>query len=206
MLSSRDIVLRKIRRALEVNPILPKHTQPHFKEQAFSDSREQDLKLLFAEQFSAVGGSFIYCEQPQQLLNIISTLLIDATHNNKVYCPHEELQFALQDLSISWENQPTEADVSITNCRYLIARTGSIIVDDKRNQLTSIASPIHIVIANDKQILFDLGDILNEEIADKVPVISIITGPSRTADIEKTLVVGVHGTKQLFVILTASPS
>jgi L-lactate dehydrogenase complex protein LldG len=63
----------------------------------------------------------------------------------------------------------------------------------------------HIVIARTGQLVLDLKDafkLINNNYGDQLPsMISTITGPSRTADIEKTLVLGAHGPKELFVFL-----
>jgi L-lactate dehydrogenase complex protein LldG len=97
-------------------------------------------------------------------------------------------------------------DVAITLCDHLIARTGTIVLST--NQLSgrtaSVYAPIHICIAYTHQLVFDISDSLqlfkNEE-AHLPSMISFATGPSRTADIEKTLVVGVHGPKEVYCFL-----
>ena len=63
--------------------------------------------------------------------------------------------------------------------------------------------PVHIVVAHASQLVPDLKHALNEiklKYSNKMPsMISVITGPSRTADIEKTLVMGAHGPKSVYV-------
>jgi L-lactate dehydrogenase complex protein LldG len=60
------------------------------------------------------------------------------------------------------------------------------------------------------QIVVDLKDAftaVQAKYSGKIPsMLSVITGPSRTADIEKTLVLGAHGPRELFVILVEAPS
>jgi len=69
----------------------------------------------------------------------------------------------------------------------------------------SIYPPIHIVIAKASQLVWDLKDSLaymQKRYGQEIPtMISTITGPSRTADIEKRLVLGAHGPKELYVLL-----
>ena len=69
----------------------------------------------------------------------------------------------------------------------------------------SIYPPVHIVLAYTSQIVLDIKDglkLLKEKYEGSLPsMISNVTGPSRTADIEKTLVLGAHGPKELFVFL-----
>jgi L-lactate dehydrogenase complex protein LldG len=88
-----------------------------------------------------------------------------------------------------------------------VARTGSIIITNasEAGRRLSIYPHIHVVIAYTSQLCNDIGDALNivqERYPNKMPtMISTTTGPSRTADIEKTLVLGAHGPREIFVIL-----
>ena len=70
-------------------------------------------------------------------------------------------------------------------------------------------APVHICIAYTSQVVYDIKDalqLLKEKYGSPLPsMITFATGPSRTADIEKTLVVGVHGPKEVFCILVDEP-
>ena len=97
-------------------------------------------------------------------------------------------------------------DASITLCEHLIARTGTIVLSSQQlsGRTTSIYAPIHICIAYTHQLVFDISDSLAQfkKESEMLPsMISYATGPSRTADIEKTLVVGVHGPKEVYCFL-----
>jgi L-lactate dehydrogenase complex protein LldG len=100
-----------------------------------------------------------------------------------------------------------QADVGITLCEALVARNGSVLVSNgsAAGRRLSIYPNIHIVLAYTSQLVMDLKDgfaLLKEKYGDRLPsMISNVTGPSRTADIEKTLVIGAHGPKELFVFL-----
>jgi L-lactate dehydrogenase complex protein LldG len=72
----------------------------------------------------------------------------------------------------------------------------------------SVYAPIHICIAYTNQLVYDLKDslqLLKDRYADHIPsLITFASGPSRTADIEKTLVTGVHGPKEVYLFLVDS--
>lgn len=96
-------------------------------------------------------------------------------------------------------------DVGITEVQAGIAETGTLVLDSsvERNRLVSLVPPVHIAILDASRIYLTLGETLaflqsNGEVS---PAITFITGPSRTGDIELTLTVGVHGPKELYVIV-----
>jgi L-lactate dehydrogenase complex protein LldG len=99
-------------------------------------------------------------------------------------------------------------DVGISTAQAAIAETGTLVLDStcERHRLVSLVPPVHIAIINASSICETLSDALallqkNKEIS---PAVTFITGPSRTADIELTLTIGVHGPQELFVIVNAT--
>ena len=98
-------------------------------------------------------------------------------------------------------------DAGLTACECLVAQTGSILVasDSCGGRALSILPHCHVVIATVDQVVPVLADALalvREHHAGKLPsMLSFITGPSRTGDIERILVLGAHGPKELIVIL-----
>ncbi len=100
-----------------------------------------------------------------------------------------------------------QAEVGFTLCDALVARNGSIMLTNAgmAGRRLSIYPSVHIVLAYTSQLVLDLKDgfkLINEKYSRRLPsMITTITGPSRTADIEKTLVLGAHGPKELFVFL-----
>jgi len=97
-------------------------------------------------------------------------------------------------------------DAGITTCECLVAQTGSILVSSERGgRALSILPHAHVVVAAVEQVVPTLADalaVVRERHAAAPPsMLSFITGPSRTGDIERILVLGAHGPKQLLVIL-----
>lgn len=98
-------------------------------------------------------------------------------------------------------------DVGITMAQAAIAETGTLVLEaeTERHRLVSLLPPVHVAIVYSRDIVLTIGDAL-KQLHGKDPkqmsrAITFITGPSRTADIELTLTVGVHGPKELYVIV-----
>ena len=97
-------------------------------------------------------------------------------------------------------------DVGLTTAQAGIAETGSLVLvsGTEQHRLLSLVPPIHIALLSADRIVATLGDALavaRGETDTPPAAITLITGPSRTADIELTLVVGVHGPRELHVVL-----
>ena len=96
-------------------------------------------------------------------------------------------------------------DVGISQAQLGIAETGTLLLDSsrERHRLVSLVPPVHIAILNSSQIVGTLGEALAllRRAESVSPIVTLVTGPSRTADIELTLAIGVHGPQELFVIV-----
>lgn len=98
-------------------------------------------------------------------------------------------------------------DAALTECEALVAQTGSVLVSASSagGRALSILPPHHVVLARQNQIVPDLGTALQrlqEKFKDRFPsFLSFISGPSRTGDIERVLVLGAHGPKKLIILL-----
>jgi L-lactate dehydrogenase complex protein LldG len=101
-------------------------------------------------------------------------------------------------------------DVGITTAQAAIAETGTLVLDSsrERNRLTSLVPPVHIAIIDAAQIHESLGETLSalQRDGEVSPIVTFVTGPSRTADIELTLAIGVHGPQELYVIVNEGPA
>jgi L-lactate dehydrogenase complex protein LldG len=104
-------------------------------------------------------------------------------------------------------NDLESCDAGITECEALVAQTGSVLVSapSAGGRALSVLPPHHIVLARREQIVPDLSVALqrvSEKYKDKFPsFLSFISGPSRTGDIERILVLGAHGPKKLTILL-----
>ncbi len=108
-----------------------------------------------------------------------------------------------------WEDRSAllQADAGVTTAQFGIAETGTLVLvgNEEKHRRVSLVPPIHIALLSKENIVHTWGDALQRlrENPDKTisPVVSFITGPSRTADIELQLVLGVHGPRILRVVL-----
>ena len=103
-------------------------------------------------------------------------------------------------------NEMESCDVGISVCDALVAQTGTVVLTSKSGggRALSVLPPHHVVLANAKQMVRDLPAafaLLKKNYGNDYPsMMTLITGPSRTGDIERILVLGAHGPKKLTVL------
>jgi len=115
------------------------------------------------------------------------------------YAPH----------TLQWSSEgaaPESAQATITRVKALVAATGSLLVTSScGGRRGTIVAPVHIVLANESQLVPDIESALAlaeaKGMTTKNSYVGLITGCSRTADIEKLLVIGAHGPKRLVVLV-----
>jgi len=205
--TSREKVLKKVRNAL-----MSKFENPFPSldlETSVYQPIEDSLDITFAQEFSKVAGKFIYCENEADLIQNLITLIAENNWKN-IFCLEPEIKTTLDKAGIPFKSDEADfqqMDAGITYCEFLIARLGSIMISSKQisGRRLNVFPESHLVIARSSQIVPDIKDALKklqEKYNNNLPsLISVITGPSRTADIEKTLVMGAHGPKQLYLFL-----
>ena len=204
--TAKENILKKIRQAL-VNPTPVPFPQSEGNSSVYTPP-SQENEIEFAENFGRISGRFIYCADIAEL-TVQLEQLITAQSWAQVFCREPQLLSILEKplKGISTGEDLPEADVSITTCEALIARTGSVLMSSAQEsgRTVSVYAPVHICIAYTSQLVYDIRDgleMLSVKYKDRIPsFITLATGPSRTADIEKTLVVGVHGPKDVYVFL-----
>lgn len=99
-----------------------------------------------------------------------------------------------------------DTDAGLTTAQMAIAETGTLVLDSsvELHRLASLVPPLHIALLNEADIVSDLSGLFDRYSTSELPpTLTMITGPSRTADIELELVVGVHGPRELVVLLVA---
>lgn len=210
--NAKDRILQKIKQALTSSvPVpFPEHSQLSA-EAVLPPQADADLAILFAEQFTQIQGQFAYCTNIAECVAQLN-MLAEKKAIQKWYCSNAVIRTMLE--SAGWNKgwHPTLADchASITGAEALVARTGSLLLSSTASsgRTTSVYAPIHICLAAEQQLVYDIADamqLLQQKYGQHLPsFITLASGPSRTADIEKTLVTGVHGPKEVFCFLTES--
>ena len=205
--TSKEKVLKKVRDAL-INKTNNPYPNVDFESSVYKEITES-LDVNFAQEFTKAGGKFVYCENMDELASNLS-LICQGNQWDEVYCIDSQLQEVLDKADIPFGSDVESfhsLKVGVTGCEYLIARLGSIMVSSQQisGRRLNIFPEIHVVVGFSSQLVPDLkqalADIRLKYSAGIPSLISVITGPSRTADIEKTLVMGAHGPCELFVFL-----
>ncbi|WP_262245141.1 LutC/YkgG family protein [Parapedobacter soli] len=206
----RDKILTDIRLALkdgvEHTTAKPTDSSLLFK------NREGGLVEGFVREFLAIDGNVIRCDDFQQLAEKL-TELIKCNNWKNVVAKSAILkkcgeQTQLESISTVVDDENLgRVEVGITDCECLVARTGTIVMStaQQAGRTFPIYIPKHIVIAHEKQLVYDLGEaiaVMEQRYHPDYPSgWYLVSGPSRTGDIEKTLVLGVHGPVEVYVFI-----
>jgi len=205
--TSREKVLKKVRDALieKTEPPYPIIDQ----ESPVYKPLTEPLDVAFAEAFVKAAGKFVYCESIDELLGTLKSFILEKDWP-LLFCYDPEIQYLLKEGGIPFSSDPEnklEAKLGITRCEYLVARLGTVMISSRISpgRKISIYPDIHVVLAYTSQLVPDLKQALQnlrKKYNGQYPsMVSFVTGPSRTADIEKTLVMGAHGPKEMYVFL-----
>jgi len=116
--------------------------------------------------------------------------------------PEDQRRKSLRELTI-------EANIGVTGVDYAMAETATLVLIAKegQGQLASLLPPVHIAVVNADRVIFGLEDLFLFVKGEELPLsscLTFITGPSRTADIELSLTIGVHGPGELHLIVKVS--
>ena len=204
--SSKEKILKKIREALS-NPVPLPFPKSEGTNSVFQQP-DEELEIIFAEEFTKLSGKFAFCVNEADMKVQLQQLLSEKKWTN-IFCKEDSLLKVFNDGKFPKLNKSTlsDCDLSVTTCEYLVARTGAIVMTSAQQsgRTVSAYAPVHICIAYIDQLVYDTKDalkLLKTKYGNSLPsFITFAAGPSRTADIEKTLVVGVHGPKEVYLFL-----
>jgi L-lactate utilization protein LutC len=181
-------------------------------------SRRQfdDLAARFAEALTSVGGEVIQAESLDAALSCLGDLL-HALDARRVVA-NDEPPLSDHDLPARWPEIEwhivgrtagdlrafsTSADVGLSGADAALAETGSVVVSSGpgRSRLATLLPPVHVALVSTAQLATDIFTWTAARQKTRPASATVITGPSKTADIEQVLAIGVHGPGRFVVIL-----
>ena len=228
MSDGKSIILNRIREALRENPARHPHSSHANGDQSapvrdhaqrewlpkVGETQEEQI-ALFASQSEALKTEFHCCASLEAAREIVVALVAEGGWKKVVTHTTPETSALLEGTSVAilktdngYQIDDLEScDAGVTGCECLVAQTGSIMVSapSAGGRALSVLPPHHIVIARASQMVPDLTaafDRVKQRYGTNFPsFLSFITGPSRTGDIERILVLGAHGPKRLTLLL-----
>jgi len=177
------------------------------KEKEIDVPKVQNVNLVerFSRELEAVGGH-AYRLTKGELSKRLIEFLKERDINAAIMW---DLILALNESDLSEAGVRAERSVDptlkagITGALSAIAETGTLVIPSGKGQPlgTSLLAEFHIAIISSSQIVWSLDEALKNQEVRNASAIALVTGPSRTADIEMTLTIGMHGPKELHVFV-----
>jgi L-lactate dehydrogenase complex protein LldG len=205
--SARNNILARLKAAQEkrgeIVENIPDFTSPIY------HPLNESLSLEFKTNLELIGGQVILIKSKSEIVDQVKQICKEKDQD-KIFCTDPKLQEILSEsIGIdSDEDSFSGLNIGVTGCELLVAHLGSVLISSAQisGRRLNVFPETHIVVADQSQ-LTDYLDSALEKLQNKYKnelpsLISNITGPSRTADIEKTLVMGMHGPKSLIVIIS----
>jgi len=215
--SGRDAVLKNMREALADRPLADEPLPPVAEVWPRTNPDPDALAERFAEELAAVHGETIHCRSIDEAREKLVRLL-DENDWQQIAAMDRPLVAELlgplpagrvAGLDTQWgPAEMAEIPAGLVQAEKLLADTGSCVVacHTAQERMLCYLPPVSIVVARREQLAEHLPAAFDELAAccaepERRGELVIITGPSRTADIEKILILGVHGPKRVLVLL-----
>ncbi len=225
MNNSREQILHIIRKGLKgaLNEMPMRDSMPFQKEaqevQRISIEAQDELRAQFIDELTNVNTNVIEAINESRIKNSMQALIKEKDIKSfsiweslflKEIKLKQELKVAgLKLITAKNKNRIAESDIGITEVDYAIADTGTLVLLTNKNQPRSVSllPPMHLAIVRQETLVRNINDlfvILKSKLQEGTHTtncMTFITGPSRTADIELNLTLGVHGPKELYVMI-----
>lgn len=185
----------------EPRPVAP----PHESTSPPSRRPPDDAVAMFLARFAEVSGEVVHARDVAEAMRVVVALV--RPEAVLVSPDAASAAEALRTLGVrvrpesSPRAEAARADLGVTGCLALVAETGSILLAHPEGRAASLLPDTHAVVATPDQVVASLEDALARVRDHDGPACTFVTGPSRTADIEKTLVMGMHGPRRLILLL-----
>jgi len=224
-MTEREAILSRVREGLAVKAPMPGHhglhaTKLHDARNTFRQWLPQvgesidDQITAFRTASEALKTDFRLVDDEAAACNTLKEIAASEGWSKIASHKHELLNSAVAALNLESiqtdggydVTEMEQCDAGISGCDALVAQMGSVLVTSRSagGRALSVLPPHHVVLARREQLVPDLTaalQLVKQKYASNYPsFIGFITGPSRTGDIERILVLGAHGPKKLTVI------
>jgi len=213
--SSREVVLQNVRKALgraagliPTTLAAPRLRIPTMDRNLYS--------TLFGQNFEKLGGKLFFSQEPGEVVPMLAELLQGkrAVASNAPFLTTCGITALPQVQSGFTDGEALRAacataDVGISSADYALAETGTLVMlaSPAEARLISLLPPVHVAVFPRSRMLANLDELLTvlPNPAAQTSSMVLITGPSRTADIEQILVRGVHGPGEIYAVIVEDP-
>lgn len=222
LIDSREQILATIRKAVGTSARRDRASAPEIISRNSVEETSVELAGRFRSEITRIGGRFHHATNAESACAYIEQVA-DAEGARTIICSNARIadEFGIANRlaakGIAFITDPSESDIvenaagaeiGVTGVDYALAETGSLVLLARPGQPRSVSllPPVHIALIRPEQIIRGFDELFEFLRADfeatgVKSAVTFITGPSRTADIELTLVVGVHGPQQLHAVL-----
>ena len=209
MTDARTAIFNSIRGNLaESAPFDAEHHYEQAVTRARSSREGESVLETFALSLEAVGAKCAVVEGEAAAADRLREIINDIRAQEIVITDSPVVHRLIDAATLGAIAEPSReelfgSDVGVTSAQWAIAETGTLVLEGnaERHRLVSLVPPVHVCVLNSSSILQSMGEILEKLDVGANPAVTFITGASRTSDIELTLAIGVHGPKELYVIV-----
>jgi L-lactate dehydrogenase complex protein LldG len=203
---NRDAFLARIRDAVRAGNSAPTPPLPQRPGALGYQGGGPDPVARLREELTAAGGTFHLAASTSDVIDVVLRLVRERSARRALLgydLPKLESALLAAGIEVHHPDETQsyfDADIGITGVDAVVAETGSIVLNTLPDQprALSLLPPIHIAIAERSQLVADLFDLF--PVASPPACMTVITGPSKTGDIELKLVTGVHGPGEVHLI------
>ena len=224
MSNSREEILHTIRKGLKDASSDEDFTKRNISNEAqeiqhLTIEQQSTLKSKFISELSNVNTKILEASDETEINKVILNLtkekklesfsIWESQYLKKLKLKKSLKHAGLKLITAKYKNRIANSNIGITEADYAIVDTGTLVLLTKNNQPRSVSllPPIHLAIVRPEKLVRNIQDLFvilkseQEEEEEITSCMTFITGPSRTADIELNLTLGVHGPKELYVII-----
>jgi L-lactate dehydrogenase complex protein LldG len=159
-----------------------------------------DLVPQFGLEHETIGGQFHLVKTMEEVRVTLKSILVELAAKSFICSTDSIVDEVLSAVNLPLAENPADADVGITGVRCAIAQTGTLVLTSDVGRKASLLPMNHIALVRAEQLVPTMAEAFEKYM--DIPTAWVqATGPSRTADIEQTLEIGVHGPGVVHVIL-----